>query len=153
MLFLLCCAFGWARPNSGSSLTSAGGGTASVMEMSVLGMSINPASAYTRRFQLKLDMALLSFRLNNYLEGPEQALVEERYGAVPEDWVPISGQVSMSGVSPAGSFGMSFPVGRFAIGLETFVPYGTGARLEEDGVQRFFLQRVVICYLVSKMSF
>ena len=128
----------WARPNSGSSLTSAGGGAASVMEMSVLGMSINPASAYTDRFQLKFDVGMLTYRMFNQIAGDEQSIVEERYGEIPDDWNPISGEVKMSGAAPAGSFGMCFPVGPFAIGLETFVPYGTGARLDENGAQRFF---------------
>ena len=127
-----------ARPNSGSSLTSAGGGAASVMEMSVLGMSINPASAYTERFQLKMDLGMLAYRMFNQIEGPEQSIVEQRYGAVPDDWNPISGEVSMSGAAPAGSLGLAFPLGPIAIGLETFAPYGTGAMLDKQGAQRFF---------------
>lgn len=131
----------FAGAPAGSATPTSGGSLGGVYETSVLGLHINPASAYGTGFELKLDVGLLLYSLGGDLVGPEQEPFlhdfAERYGELPKGFSQITGSVRKTGQMPIPSLGISFPIGPIGIGLETFVPFGTGAEFDPKGPQRF----------------
>ena len=77
-----------AAPPSGSTVLGAGGSLGAVFETSVMGLHVNPASAYSNGLEVKFDVGLLMFYVGSDLVGPEQEpflqSYVDRYGELPK---------------------------------------------------------------------
>jgi long-subunit fatty acid transport protein len=102
-----------------------------------MGIGINPASASGEKGLFSIDVGFIFFSLDIFLDGPEQDLLVERYGELPEGWNPIRGSVTSQGISPSPNLALRIPLKDWGIGWNFFVPYGSGASFDEKGVQRF----------------
>ena len=140
MIYLLFGgAISFASTDASYSISTAGGVFGSVMRTDVLGLYVNPASAATEEAQLKLDTALIYFDLFYKTDAPEQDILLERYdGELPEGWAPIRDAYSQKGFAPLLSLGTTIPIYKdWSIGFESFIPYATGARFDDDISFRF----------------
>jgi hypothetical protein len=132
---LMRISFGGAY--SGTAIPAASGSFSSVTEVDLMGIGINPASASGEKGLFSIDVGFIFFSLDIFLDGPEQDLLVERYGELPEGWNPIRGSVTSQGISPSPNLALRIPLKDWGIGWNFFVPYGSGASFDEKGVQRF----------------
>ena len=152
MLLFSLIASSWAGVYSGLAIPGATGSFSSVTSTDIYGLMINPASSNTSSPTLYIDAAAMYFALNHYIEGPEQEMLIERYGELPEGWYPIKGPVQAQGFVPNIGIGATLPLKSWGIGFHSFIPYGTGANLDENGPQRYRTTGGSLLFLESALS-
>jgi len=117
MLWVTIIAAAMASTSSGLGLTPMGGGLAGVTEPGVMGLPLNPAAARSEQIEGAVDFGLNMHAMSVGLQGQSTVVSD--------------------GISPMPYLGFTIPFGDFGVGAHLTVPYGGGAKLAENGPQRF----------------
>lgn len=151
-MIIWCTSMAFGGAAASFSVPAASHSFSSVTSMDIIGLGLNPASAVSTTRQLSFDIGLLLFAIDVDLAAPEQDLVEERYGSLPEGWGPIRGNLFVQGVSPSPNFSMRLPFQTFGLGWSVFLPYATGGAFDERGIQRYFSTEGRLVFLENNVS-
>lgn len=151
-MIFFCMGMAQAGSTASLAVPSASHSFASVTALDVMGLGINPASAVGDSKQFSIDVGLILFAMDIDILGPEQTIVEERYGELPSGWNSIRGNISVDGMSPSPNLSLRIPIGSFGIGWNTYLPYATGGTFDKRGAQRYFATSGQLIFLENSLS-